>query len=214
METIKLLLADDHLIIRDGIKLMLKKSSGMEIVAEASNGSEVISYLEKYASKIDIVLMDINMPKMNGIEATQLIMEKFKNIKVLALTMHAEGTYITNMLKAGALGYVLKESGTDELITAIKTVANGQKYYSNEVSVTMINSLMNDAEKPKNSQLSERELEVLAHIATGETNKKIGDKLCISGRTVETHRRNILSKLDVKNTAEMIRYAIENRIVA
>ncbi len=212
METIKILLADDHLMIRDGIKLMLKKSLGMEIVAEASNGAEVISYLEKYASKIDIVLMDINMPEMNGIEATQIITDKFKPVKVLVLTMHAEGTYITNMLKAGALGYVLKESGTDELITAIKTVANGQKYYTNEVSVTLINSLMSD-DKPKDSQLSERELEVLAHIATGETNKKIGDKLCISGRTVETHRRNILEKLAVKNTAEMIRYAIENRIV-
>lgn len=213
METIKLLLADDHLIIRDGIKLMLKKSLGMEIVAEASNGAEVITYLEKNASKIDIVLMDISMPDMNGIEATQVITDKFKSVKVLALTMHAEGTYITQMLKAGAVGYVLKESGADELISAIKTIARGQKYYSNDVSVTMINSLMND-EKPKDSQLSERELEVLAHIATGETNKKIGDKLCISGRTVETHRRNILSKLDVKNTAEMIRYAIENRIVA
>ncbi len=212
METIKLLLADDHLMIRDGIKLMLKKSLGMEIVAEASNGAEVITYLEKYASKIDIVLMDINMPIMSGIEATQIITDKFKNIKVLALTMHAEGTYITNMLKAGALGYVLKESGTNELITAINTVARGQKYYSNEVSVTLINSLISD-DKPKDSQLSERELEVLAHIATGETNKKIGDKLCISGRTVETHRRNILEKLAVKNTAEMIRYAIENRIV-
>lgn len=213
METIKLLLADDHLMIRDGIKLMLKKSLGMEIVAEASNGAEVITYLEKYASKIDIVLMDINMPIMSGIEATQIITDKFKNIKVLALTMHAEGTYITNMLKAGALGYVLKESGTNELITAINTVARGQKYYSNEVSVTLINSLISD-DKPKDSQLSERELEVLAHIATGETNKKIGDKLCISGRTVETHRRNILEKLAVKNTAEMIRYAIENKIVA
>ncbi|PJB16059.1 MAG: DNA-binding response regulator [Flavobacteriales bacterium CG_4_9_14_3_um_filter_32_8] len=213
METIKLLLADDHLIIRDGIKLMLKKSVGIEIVAEANNGAEVINYLEKNANKIDVILMDINMPIMNGIEATQVISDSYKNIKVLALTMHAEETYIINMLKAGALGYVLKEAGTDELISAIKTVANGQKYYSNEVSVTMINSLMSD-NKSKDSQLSERELEVLAHIATGKTNKKIGEKLCISGRTVETHRRNILEKLDVKNTAEMIRYAIENKIIA
>lgn len=182
METIKLLLADDHLIIRDGIKLMLKKSVGIEIVAEANNGAEVINYLEKNANKIDVILMDINMPIMNGIEATQVISDSYKNIKVLALTMHAEETYIINMLKAGALGYVLKEAGTDELISAIKTVANGQKYYSNEVSVTMINSLMSD-NKSKDSQLSERELEVLAHIATGKTNKKIGEKLCISGRT-------------------------------
>jgi DNA-binding NarL/FixJ family response regulator len=213
METIKLLLADDHLIIRDGIKLMLKKCSEFEIVSEANSGVEVIEYLTRNPKSIDVVLMDINMPEMNGIEATKIISEKFTSIKVLALTMHAEETYITNMLKSGALGYVLKESGTDELIAAINAVAKNQKYYSNEVSVTMINSLMNN-DGAKQSTLSERELEVLALIATGGTNKKVGDQLCISGRTVETHRRNILGKLDVKNTAEMIRYAIENNIIA
>ena len=126
--------------------------------------------------------------------------------------MHAEETYIMNMLKAGALGYILKETGVSELVSAIKTVADGQKYYSNEVSVTMINSLMSE-NKSASSELSEREIEVLGHIAKGFTNKEAGDKLCISGRTVETHRRNILSKLDMRNTAEMIRYAIENQLV-
>ncbi len=213
MSTIKLLLADDHLIIRDGIKLMLKKNPEFEIVAEASNGKEVINYLTNNSDSIDVVLMDINMPEMNGIDATEFIAENFKNVNVLALTMHAEETYITSMLKVGALGYILKESGTDELISAIKVVASGQKYYSNEVSVTMINSLMN-GEKPKSSALSERETEVLGYIAGGSTNKEVGDILCISGRTVETHRRNILSKLEVRNTAEMIRYAIENNLVA
>ncbi len=213
MGTIKLLLADDHLIIRDGIKLMLKKNSELEIVTEANNGKEVIDYLTKNPNTIDVVLMDINMMEMNGIEATQFITEHFKNVNVLALTMHAEETYIINMLKAGALGYILKESGINELVSAIKSVAAGQKYYSNEVSVTMINSLMNE-DKPKLSGLSERETEVLSHIAGGSTNKEVGDILCISGRTVETHRRNILAKLEVRNTAEMIRYAIENDLVA
>ncbi len=213
MKAIKLLLADDHQIIRDGIKLMLKKNASIDIVAEASNGKEVIKYLEKNARNIDVVLMDINMPEMNGIDATQIISERFDTIKILALTMHAEETYISNMLKAGSLGYVLKESGTNELISAIKTVAKGQKYYSNEVSVTMINSLMNQ-DNNKDSELSERELEVLAYIANGKTNKEVGKKLCISGRTVETHRRNIMAKLEFNNTAEMIRYAIENNIIA
>jgi DNA-binding NarL/FixJ family response regulator len=213
MGTIKLLLADDHLIIRDGIKLMLKKNSEFEIVAEASNGGEVIAYLTENPNTIDVVLMDINMPVMTGIEATQIITDRFSNIKVLALTMHAEETYITNMLKAGALGYILKESGTSELVSAIKSVASGQKYYSNEVSVTMINSLMSN-DKKISSDLSDREIEVLGHIASGSTNKEVGEILCISGRTVETHRRNILSKLDARNTAEMIRYAIENNLVA
>ena len=213
MEKVKLLLADDHSIIRDGIKLMLKKNSEFEIVAEAKNGKEVIEYLTNNQDTIDVVLMDINMPEMNGIEATQFIVEHCKGVNVLALTMHAEETYISSMIKAGALGYILKESGTSELVAAIKSVAAGDKYYSNEVSVTMINALMN-GEKPKASALSERETEVLGHIAGGSTNKEVGEKLCISGRTVETHRRNILAKLEIKNTAEMIRYAIENDLVA
>ena len=213
MKTTRLLLADDHLIIRDGIKLMLKKNSELEIVGEASNGEEVIEFLRENFDAVDVILMDINMPTMNGIEATQVITKEFPHIKILALTMHAEETYITNMLKAGALGYILKESGSSELVAAINSVAGGEKYYSNDVSVTMINALMND-DKPKVSQLSSREEEVLSHIATGATNKEVGDMLCISGRTVETHRRNILGKLDVKNTAEMIRYAIENDLIA
>lgn len=212
METIRLLLADDHLIIRDGIKLMLKKNPDFEIVAEASNGREVLEYLTNNPDTVDVVLMDINMPEMNGIEASDFITKHIKNVTILALTMHAEETYITSMLKAGAMGYILKESGTGELVSAIKSVARGQKYYSNDVSVTMINALMND-EKPKKSMLSEREIEVLGHIAGGSTNKEVGDMLCISGRTVETHRRNILAKLEVRNTAEMIRYAIENELV-
>ncbi len=213
MKKIRLLLADDHGIIRDGIKLMLNKTSEFEIVAEANNGKEAVNYIEDHPDSIDVILMDINMPELNGIEATQIISEKYKNIKVLALTMHVEETYITNMLKAGALGYVLKESNKEDLIDAINTVALGNKYYSNEVSVTLINSLMNNG-KSKTSELSDREIEVLTFIASGNTNNEIGEKLFISGRTVETHRRNILSKLEVKNTAEMIRYAIKNNLVA
>ena len=213
METIKLMVVDDHLIIRDGIKLMLKKNSNYEVVSEASNGKEAISFLYGNPGKIDVVLMDINMPIMNGIEATEEITEKFKDVKVLGLTMHAEETYITSMLKAGALGYILKESGTEELMMAIDAVSVGQKYYSNEVSVTMINSLMSE-DKTKSSKLSDREIEVLTNIAKGLTNKEVGNMLCISGRTVETHRRNILGKLEMKNTAEMIRYAIQENLVA
>jgi DNA-binding NarL/FixJ family response regulator len=212
MKKIKLLIADDHGIIRDGIKLMLNKTPELEIVAEANNGQEVIDYLAKNAKSIDVILMDINMPVMNGIEATQTISETHPDINILALTMHIEETYISNMLKAGALGYILKESNKDELIDAIKSVALGKKYYSNEVSVTLINSLMSD-DKDKDKELSEREIEILSFIASGNTNREIGEKLFISGRTVETHRRNILNKLEVKNTAEMIKYAIQNKLV-
>ncbi len=212
MATIKLLLADDHQIIRNGIKLMLKKNIEFEIASEASSGEEVISYLERNSNRVDVILMDINMPGMGGIEATEIITQKYRNIKILALTMHAEETFITSMMKAGATGYILKEANTSELIMAINTVASGKKYYSNEVSVAMINSLMSK-DNSKGNDLSEREVEVLKYIAAGDTNKEAGEKLFISPRTVETHRRNILSKLDVKNTAEMIKYAYQHQLI-
>jgi len=179
---------------------------------KSGSGVEVIRYLDENPGVVDVVLMDISMPELSGIEATEIITQKFKNIKVLALTMHAEETYITSMMKAGAMGYILKEAGTSELVMAINSVAKGKKFYSNEVSVAMINSLMNK-DNSVGIELSERELEVLKYIAAGDTNKEAGEKLFISPRTVETHRRNILSKLDIKNTAEMIKYAYQHNLV-
>ena len=214
METIKLLLADDHLLIRNGLKSLLKRSADFEVVAEAINGKEVVEYLTQNPQTVDVVLMDINMPTMSGIEATEIISEKFKNVKVLGLTMHVEEVYISKMIKAGALGYVLKDSNAEDLVFAIKTVSEGDKYYSNEVSVIMINSLMNEESLKGSTPLSTREIEVLGHIAKGYTNKEIGEFLNISSRTVETHRRNIHVKLEVKNTAEMIRVAIQSNLVA
>lgn len=212
MTTTRLILADDHEMIRNGIKLMLKKNIEFEIASEASSGEEVISYLERNSNRVDVILMDINMPGMGGIKATEIITQKYKNIKILALTMHSEETFITSMMKAGATGYILKEAHTSELIMAINTVASGKKYYSNEVSVAMINALMSK-DNSKGNDLSEREIEVLKYIAAGDTNKEAGEKLFISPRTVETHRRNILSKLDVKNTAEMIKYAYQHQLI-
>lgn len=213
MEKIKILLADDHLLIRHGIKVLLKNNKDFEIVAEATTGKEAIEYLTNSPGVIDVVLLDISMPEMNGIEATHFITNYIKNVKVLALTSHSEEKYISSMIEAGALGYILKELKIGDLETAIKTVAKGKQYYSNAVSVSIINTLMkNDTEKY--STLSKRELEVLGHIANGSTNKEVGDLLYISGRTVETHRRNILDKLDIKNTAKLILYAFENKLVA
>jgi len=213
MKKINLLLVDDHQIIRDGIKLMLAHDSVINIVAEARNGIEALAYLSNNSNSINIVLMDINMPKMNGIEATKLITNRFPKLNTLGLTMQSDELYISEMVKAGALGYLLKESDTDELVKAIKTVAKGKKYYSNKVSVIMINSLMKQ-EKTKNPELSKRELEVLYYISLGNTCKEIGNRLLISARTVETHKRNIMEKLALKNTAALIRYAIRNKLVA
>jgi DNA-binding NarL/FixJ family response regulator len=143
MKKIKLLIVDDILIIRDGIKVMLNKCLEVEVVAEANTGLEAINYLNDNPNTIDVVLMDIRMPEMGGIEATRIICNNFKNVKVLAITMYNEETYINYMIEAGALGYVLKESTKEELIDAIKTVQNGKEYYSNHVSTVIINSLLN-----------------------------------------------------------------------
>lgn len=216
MDSIRILLTDDHLIIRNGIKLMLNKNLKMKIIAEASSGEEAIQYLEKNASDIDVVLMDIDMSGINGIDTTRIITKEYKHIKVLALTMHIEEKYIIEMLDAGAAGYILKQASIEELNQAIENVAQGKKYYSNEVSTTMINALMHNGkggEKDVVSVLSAREKEVLSLIALGGTNKEVGEKLFISARTVESHRRKMMEKLELNNTAELIRYAIENNLI-
>ncbi len=214
MRKIKTLLVDDHQIVRDGIKAMLLPAQDeIEIAAEASNGAEAVQMVEK--EPFDVVLMDINMPELNGIDATEIIKKRHPATRVLALTMHAEEGFIVNMIKAGADGYILKESGRDELVNAIKAVRKGKKYYSNEVSVTMINSMLSD--KPSASKaagdLSKREMEVLQLIVDGFTNMEIADKLFISNRTVDTHRRNLLQKLNVRNTAELVKFALKNGLV-
>lgn len=211
MESIKLLIVDDHSIIRNGLKLMLSKNPKFKIVAEANSGQEAIDFIDKNPSEIDVILMDIYMSGVNGIEATKIITNKYPNIKILALSMHDEEAYITSMIDAGATGYILKQADVYEISKAIESTALGKKYYSNEVSVTIINSLHKKS-KDKGNELSVREMEILGLIADGLTNKGVGEKLFISARTVESHRRNILDKLDFKNTTEMIRYAIENNI--
>ncbi len=213
MKTINLLLADDHLVVRDAIKLMLQRNSRFKIVALAKNGKEVLKYLDANPDKINVVIMDINMPVMSGVEATEIITQRYGSVSVLALTMHEEPSYVSKMVNAGALGYVLKGSKMFELESAIKAVAYGTKYYSSSVSISMINSLIKK-DKQKYSELSNREKEVLICVANGNTNQEIGVELNISKRTVETHRRNILGKLEVRNTAEMIRYALQNNLTS
>lgn len=213
MKKIKLLIVDDHKIIRDGIKLMLDDDANIEIIGEADSGAKALEFFNKFSTQINLVLLDINMPDMGGIELTKEIINKDNNAKILVLTMHAEDNYIQNMLNAGALGYVLKESGQEELLTAIRSVAEGKKYFSNEVSVVMINSLMDKKNGSNDKELSEREKDVLKLIAIGKTNKEAGDILFLSSRTIETHRRKIMTKLELNNTAEIVQYAIKNNLI-
>ncbi len=218
---INILLADDHQIIRDGVKALLDDQT-TKVVGEADNGEQVKTLVQQH--QVDIVLMDIKMPKCNGIEATSFLKEHYPNVKVLALSMFDDQSYIVNMLDAGAAGYILKNTGQAELMRAIKAIAQGESYYSDQVSSTLLNELIKDrhqkakgdnenSSEPSIEVLTQREKEVLRLIAEENTNKEIAEKLYISPRTVDTHRRNLLQKLNVKNTAGLVKFAIKHNII-
>ena len=214
MQTIKVILVDDHEIIRDGIKALLKGADGIDIVGEAENGQEAIELLDK--NNIDLVLMDISMPIMDGIDATKYISKNFSWVKVIVLSMHDDESHIINMLKAGAVGYVFKNTGKIKLIEAIKTVSSGESFFAKEASQKIMEHFMQNkgTEKRNGSledihRLTEREKEVLRLIAEEYTNQEIADKLFLSPRTIDTHRRNLLQKLNVKNTAGLVKFAIK-----
>ena len=215
MKKVRILLADDHKIIRDGIRSLLVDTENFEVCGEASNGNEVLEMLAD--KKPDIILMDINMPEMNGIEAATIIKEKYPEVKILALTMHDEDKYIMKMIQAGALGYILKDTDKQELVNAIQTLSQGNTFFSRKVSDKIMIHL-NNPQKSKNkliegTPLTEREIEILKLIADGLTNQEIAEQLYISPRTVDTHRRNLLQKLGVKNTAGLVKYAFEHELL-
>ncbi|MEM8965133.1 MAG: response regulator transcription factor [Bacteroidota bacterium] len=219
MSSINILIVDDHQMIRDGIRASLADIPDIKVVDEASNGVEALNKLEQ-CSTVQLVIMDIGLGSgQDGIATTQQIKEQYPEMTILALTMHNEEPHITSMLRAGAAGYLLKDTGMDELVTAIRTVANGQSYFSQEVSTTIMNRLMRNQKENNTSSakviesLTPREREVLQLIAEEYTNPEIADRLFISPRTVDTHRRNLILKLNVKNTAGLVRYAIKENLV-
>lgn len=217
---ISVLLVDDHQIIRDGLRALLMDVSEVQIMGEAENGRQALDFLAK--QPVDVVIMDVNMPEMNGVDATTQIMTQFPDTPVLCLSMHDEIEYISKMLQAGASGYILKNSGKEELLMAISKVHNGEKYFSSEVSYAMMMTYIGGLNNPTQQklstnkysvQLTKREIEIIRLIASEMTNQEIADKLNISLRTVDTHRRNLLQKLGVKNTAGLVRYAIQNNLI-
>ena len=212
MEKIKVLLVDDHQIILDGIKSLLENTSDIQVVATANDGSEALKLLKLLS--VDIVLMDIDMPGLNGIDATRQINVTFKDVKVIMLTMHSESAIIKNLIEIGASGYIIKNSTQEELLEAIYKVAKGEKYFSSEVTMSLLNP---EKEKSKTSGIqidfTQREIEIIQLLADGLTNKEIADKLFISHRTVDTHRTNIMKKVDVNNVAGLISFAIKNGLV-
>ena len=208
----RILIADDHQMFVDGLKSLLVEEKEMCVVGEAKNGFEVLEICDH--QEVDIVIMDINMPRMDGILAAKELSKKHPSVKVLGLSMYNDRDYISDILKAGARGYVLKNTGKENLLRAIATLQSGSNYLSEEVSKTLLSSFMkNSSASHSTEKLSDREKEVLECIASGLTTHEIGDKLFISKNTVETHRKNLLYKLKAKNTAELVNNAYKQRLI-
>ncbi|MDN5202898.1 response regulator transcription factor [Fulvivirgaceae bacterium BMA10] len=217
MKKIKLIIADDHELFRRGITAILEDIPEMEVIDQAENGEHLMEILE--TKQPDVILMDIKMPVMDGIECTKLIIAKYPEIKVIMLTMHDDEKFITHLVDMGANGYLLKNAEIDEVENAIKTVMMKGFYFNREISEIVLNGLINKRSKHKirkdteNITLSDREYEVLELICQGFTNAEIGRKLFLSQRTVEGYRYKLLDKVGVKNTAGLVRFALKNGLV-
>lgn len=220
MKGIKILIADDHKLVRTGIRFTLESSNPKGTLAkfdEASNGYEALQLAS--VNEYDIILMDINMPEMDGIAATQTILKATPNKNIIAISMHDEEYQVRKMIDAGARGYLLKNTGPEILNAAIQTVIRGGQYFSNEVAVKLMQIPGKKEHEPvirktdARTALSKREQEILIMIANELTNEEIAAQLSISKRTVDTHRQNMINKLQVKNTAGLIKYAIHNKLI-
>ena len=213
MNEIKVLVTDDHQIIVDGLKSLLNNSADFKVIGEANNGREALKIIENV--EVDVVLMDIDMPVMNGIETLKEIRRRRLEVKVIILSMHHEAGMIKSLIDLGAMGYLLKSSPQEELAAAIRKVAAGQQYFSTQVTLSLLNKPQNSHNSESGSArlLTERETEIIKLIAEGFSNKEIGAKLFISHRTVDTHRTNLMKKIQVENIAGLISYAIKSGIV-
>ncbi len=213
--SIRILLADDHKMIRTSLGRLLEEEMNLEIIGEADNGRETVKLAKELMP--DIVIMDIGMPELNGIEATKQIIQISNKIKVIALSMHSDKLFVTGMFKAGASGYILKDCAFEELIDAINTVIENKIYLSKEITGTVISELVEAISKDtmgETTSLSDREKEVLQLLVEGKSTKEIANSLNLSIKTIESHRKNIMTKLDIYTIPELTKYAVRMGITS
>lgn len=213
MQKLKIYIVDDHKLFREGLKLLLSTQDFVHHIYEASNGQEFIENLSLV--DCDVVLMDIEMPGMNGIEATWEALRIKPGLKIIVLSMYGDEQYYYQMIDAGAKGFMLKNTGIEHVITAIKKVAAGENFFSEELLFNILNNMRDSKAEPEvhDNEISEREMEILYHVCKGKSNQEIADELFISKRTVDKHRANLLSKTGCRNTAALVMYAIKNKII-
>ena len=216
MNSIRILLADDHGIVRKGLRLFLEQNPGMEVVGEAADGREAVSLAEKLHP--EVVIMDISMPTLNGVEATAQIVKNNPQVGVIILSMHSDEGYLVRTLTAGAKGYLLKDSAEADLIRAIQTVVKGRPFFSPAISQTLLEDFVRQLQQrglqDSFDLLTDREKEVLQLLAEGRSNKEVASLLNVSVYTVETHRTNLMQKLKLHNTAEIVLYAVRKKIIS
>jgi len=208
---IKILIADDHVIVREGLKKIIADEIDMTVADEAGNGQEALEKV--WAYNYDVVLLDISMPGRSGLDILKQVKSEKPELPVLILSMHPEEQYAVRVLKAGASGYLTKESAPDELITAIRKVSSGRKYVTASLAEKLAFDLGSNTEKQLHEILSDREFQVMCKIANGKTVKDIGDELSLSVKTISTYRTRILEKMKMKNNAQLTHYAIQNKLV-
>ena len=216
MRKLRVVLGDDHTIVRQGIRKILEERRDWEVVAEAGDGREAVKKVLEHEP--DVAVLDIGMPLLNGIEATRQIVKRAPTVRVLILSMHSDEAYITQALQAGAKGYLLKDSADTDLIRGVTDVAAGKSFFSPAVAKVMLDDyvrhLANKGIVDRYDALSEREREIFQLVAEGHSNKAIAELLSISPATVETHRAHILQKLDLHNTAEVVLYAVRRGVIS
>jgi DNA-binding NarL/FixJ family response regulator len=208
----RVIVVDDHSLFRNGLKLLLNSFSNIKLIAEASNGNEFLELLKKETP--DVVLMDIDMPGLNGVDATRIALEQYPDLKIISLSMFGEEEYYYRMIEAGAKGFLLKNSEINDVRKAIMNVAEGGNYFSQELLYNVVRNIRTTSIIEKQTEtLSDREKEVLAQICKGLSNQEIAGLLHISKRTVDKHRSNLLEKTNSKNTANLVMFAIKNKLI-